>query len=109
MMIRVVLDFGAATTAGILTKPVATTASSFAGNPIIGPSGHRVETIHQESGFDTHLPVKGTPASHDYSKLLKMDPGARITRHSRFESSRQSYSKLLKMDFPSFDGDNPKL
>ena len=83
-MNQVVLDFNAATTAGILTKPMATTASSFTGNPIIGPSGHRVETIHRESGFDTDLPVKGTPASHDYSKLLKMD-------------------------YPSFDGDNPTL
>jgi hypothetical protein len=57
----VVLDFGAATMAGILTKPVAATASSFAGNLIIGPSGHRFETICRKSGFDTTSQLRVRP------------------------------------------------
>ena len=57
---RVVINSGAATSAGILSTPGVAAASSPAGHPALGPSGHRVELCHREFGFHTQLPVKST-------------------------------------------------
>ena len=55
---RVVINSGAATSAGILSTPGVAAASSPAGHQALGPSGHRVELCHGESRFHTQLPVK---------------------------------------------------
>jgi hypothetical protein len=57
---RVVINSGAATSAGILSTPGVAAASSSAGHRALGPSGHHVELCHRESGFHTQLPVKTT-------------------------------------------------
>ena len=63
---RVVLDRHAAGS-GILPNPVAAAASSPAGNPAVGPDGHRIDNHYREPGFESvttisHLPVKGEPS-----------------------------------------------
>lgn len=131
---RVVPDPGAATSAGILPTPTVAAASSSAGNPVIGPTGHRVELSNRGFEFPAQLPVKGTcnqfpPNPHPNFSL---HPGFTLPRsvsgpslssgdqlgRSVFQSvperpshwgPQYSSSKLPKMNFPGFDGENPKL
>lgn len=111
---RVVLDASPSTSAGILPQPVAAAAIPSAGHPVVGPDGHRVELHHRESGSHTHLPVKGTPPpSAPYCSASQ--PLFSFPLESNTESmvgaERSSFSsnRLPKMNFPSFDGENPKL
>jgi hypothetical protein len=49
-----------ASSAGLLTKSEMATVSASVSNPVIGPDGHRVDTHHRRSRFETRLPPKGT-------------------------------------------------
>jgi hypothetical protein len=134
---RVVLDGDPATSAGVFHRVGATTASSPAGNPVVGPIGHRVEHNHRESGIQSPLPVKGTLPSSSIHPLPLFehrdgkDTGhlhtATTANHRTFESLEEEnvtappqhwdrerhghnpLGRLPKIDFPKFTGANPKL
>ncbi|CAN6340435.1 unnamed protein product [Urochloa humidicola] len=60
---RVVVD-RRASGAGIFPNPESTAATSSAGNPVVGPDGHRLDLRNQENGLGSlttlpHLPGKG--------------------------------------------------
>lgn len=85
---RVVLDGDLAISAGVFNHVGVTTTSSPAGNPVVGPNGHRVKHHHREFGIQTPLLVKGMilspsaqplprPASHpslNSMNLHQFDP-----------------------------------
>ena len=114
---------------GILPNPVAAAANPPAGNPAVGPDGHRVENRYREPGFGsvttiTHLPVKGTspsrpppielPSRSPPFELSSRIPEPRQFSTYRFQSSSgpsmyTASGKLPKVPFPKFTGENPKL
>ncbi|XP_062198590.1 uncharacterized protein LOC133901296 [Phragmites australis] len=98
--------------AGILAPPEMAGQRPPAGDSAIGLHGHRENSDHREHVFGsvatlTHLPVRGTtqsPTPHSTSGFRPMDS----FMHSSFSSSHLG-PKLPKMNFPEFDGENPKL
>lgn len=106
---RVVLD-RPSHDSGILPNPLATAASPSAGNPVVGPEGHRVDRTHQETGFGsvltyTHLAVTGTPPSASDFRTFR----APHVSNSTGSFGSASTGRLPKLSFPKFDGENPKL
>ena len=67
------------TSVGVFNRVGATAASSPAGNPVVGPNGHRVEHHHRESGIQTPLPVKGTLPSSSAQPLPCLAPHPLLT------------------------------
>jgi hypothetical protein len=86
------------------------------------PSGHHTDNCNRDCGYGsvyihTHDPVKDTIHSTVPS------PPPNVAAHMEFSSDRDTYRahhsasqsprlptrKLPKLNFPSFDGDNPKL
>jgi hypothetical protein len=73
-MDRVVLDHGGSAL-GILPKPKTAAETPSAGNPTVGPNGHRTDNHHRENGFGsvmayTSLPVKGS-SSDPYTSFSR--------------------------------------
>jgi len=68
-MKRVALDSGATSPAGIFRKPVAASA----GNPVVGPFGHRVQPSHQESGHGVMF-THGPPLRQGYALAIPLNP-----------------------------------
>jgi hypothetical protein len=122
---RVVLDSTPSTSVGIFAKPTSVAATPTAGNPIDGPTGHRSPIANRENVLgkvftQNHSPDKGT--YEEPHKQLH-----RSTSHSQFDlkyakndwqsspSGCQSFptsgnaSRMPKLNFPKFDGENPKL
>lgn len=123
---RVVVDSTPSPAAGIFTKPASAAATSPAGKLADGPEGHRVESSHREHVFGSvfthsHLPVKGTcdlnpklPRPASFPFLDGSDEpqcrGPRIRSDALSpQFSRPDHSRLPKLSFPPFDGENPKL
>ncbi|RLN23391.1 uncharacterized protein C2845_PM07G03090 [Panicum miliaceum] len=119
---RVVLDSDHTKAAGIFTAPGSgsAAASPSAGNPVDGSKEHRVDLHHRESAYGavythTHSPVKGMhsdplpvlPRSSSHSQLHSAD----VHHNGRSVSlgTSRSCGRLPKMQFPLFDGENPKL
>jgi len=113
---RVVLDRGSHEP-GILSSPEAAAASPPAGNPAVGPDGHRHDLRNREQGYGsvttfTHLPVKGT--SSDPLPPPGFGPDSCLPSFYRFQSSAgpamfPASGRLPKLNFPIFTGENPKL
>jgi hypothetical protein len=111
---RVVLDRGGSVP-GILPKPEMAAVTPPAGNPAIGPDGHRSNNHLRENGYGsvmayTNLSVKGT-SSYPLSSLGR--DGCPYASH-RFQGATSnsmcvSSGQWPKLPFPEFDGKNPKL
>jgi uncharacterized protein YoxC len=104
---RVVLDRGCQTQ-GILPKPEMATAIPPAGNPVIGPHGHRFDNHPQENGYGsfmayTQLPVKGT-SSDPYAPLGR--DASQFGSH-RFLSSSGTAMSNSAGHWPNVDGEIP--
>jgi uncharacterized protein YhaN len=104
---RVVLNRGGSKQ-GILPKPEVNAATPSAGNPFVGPDGHRFDTNLRENGFRsvmayTQLPVKST----------YLDPPPKFHSQRHIGSSGPAIVNTIgrwpKLPFPKFEGDNPKL
>jgi hypothetical protein len=107
------------TQAGVLQLKSASEHSPV-GFPADGPHGHRVDMNHRASGFgqvytQIHDPVKGTschpPPPPKLSPQLEFS-GSRDffqSPNTPSQSPRVNTGKLPKLNFPKFDGDNPKL
>ncbi|CAO2168369.1 unnamed protein product [Urochloa humidicola] len=122
---RVVLDSPTSSSPGIFPKPVAATAATMMGDKVESAEGFSVDNRNRESSFDTvfthtHTQGKGTfeipssqfPKSFSHPKLEiprfnSEAPTGHLARSPKESSSVQS--RLPKLNFPSFDGDNPKL
>lgn len=75
------------------------------------PNGHCVDQSHREADHGvvttmSHLPVKGAYSEPQFSHA---DRRSSIVSEPRGEGARGNYSKWPKIDFPWFDGENPKL
>jgi hypothetical protein len=86
----------------VVANPVAATNAD-------GPAGHRIDMSHQDGGFGhvyTHTHVPATSTVHP----LPLPPKSHVCLEfpHGFES-RVPLSKLPKINFPKFEGDNPKL
>ena len=100
--------------AGILPNPMAAVATTPAGNPAVGPTGHCIENPHREPGFGSvttisHLPVTGTPPDPP-----PLTSDSRQFNTYRFQSSSgpamyTAMGRVPKHPFPKFTGANPKL
>jgi hypothetical protein len=84
------------------------------------PKGHHIEHQNRDYGFGTvftqiHDPVKGTvfmsPPLLPSRRSTVFGQGPKSFRFagSAGQGSRMQLGKLLKMNFPKFDGDNPTL
>jgi hypothetical protein len=79
-------------------------------NPVAnGPAGHSVDLSHRDGGFGhvfthTHVPVTGMvhPLPLPPKSLVRLELPHGI-------ESRVPLGKLPKINFPKFDGENPKL
>lgn len=107
---------------GVLPHPVAAAAATPVVNPIIGPSvGHGSVLNHR--GFKGAYDFKPAPLTLPCTRLHRSLSSSHIgtdgslllggteefrARHDQL-GPQYSSSKLPKMDFPRFDGDNPKL
>jgi hypothetical protein len=92
--------------------------------PTDGPNGHHVHNINRDCGFgqvftQTHDPVKGTvftspppppplPKSPSHVEFVPSFDRARFAESSS-QGNRFAMGKLPKVNFPKFDGKNPKL
>jgi hypothetical protein len=84
-----------------------------------GPAGRRIKIHHRDcgSGVFTHIhdPVKGTVHPQSLPpKFLSHIESMHRSESFRFSSSpgqesRSQMGKLHKINFPKFEGDNPKL
>jgi hypothetical protein len=90
------------------------------GSAADGPSGHRVEHHHRDCGYGdvytlTHDPVKDSvsppmpppPHTLQIKSSYPRDPFRQSPHVS--PSSRSPTRRLPKLNFPKFEGDNPKL
>lgn len=94
---------------GILAPSPAAAWRPSAGDPTAWPSGHRFNSTHREDDHGVvttmvHPPVKG--AYPDHTQPVSRNS---FTSDVRGDGSRGQYGRWPKIDFPSFDGDNPKL
>jgi hypothetical protein len=87
-------------------------------SPADGPNDHRVENQHRDCGLGcvytfTHDPVKGTVHSPQFLSRTNYTPELHAPRDpfaSSFgQTSRNAIGKLPKVNFPKFEGENPKL
>jgi hypothetical protein len=103
--------------AGLLQRPEPGVPRAPIGPLPAGPMGHRVDSHPRDQGYGsvmTYLPdpVKGTHSIPHPSDALKYS-GSLFDSHqhrapcSEFQS--RLFGKLPKLDFPAFDGENPKL
>jgi hypothetical protein len=95
-------------------------SSSVSGRPSAAdetdrPYGHSVANHHQEDGCGSvlavvHPPVRGTipDSTHSLSQSY-LHLSRPHTKSGSIENARSSYSKLPKLNFPTFDGESPKL
>jgi hypothetical protein len=100
---------------GILPKPEMVAATPLAGNPAIGPTGHRFDKQLRDSRFGsvltyTQIPGKGMPTDPPHFPGSQPFP---FSSH-RFASSSGSATGSTsghwpKIPFPKFDGEKPKL
>nr|XP_034569779.1 uncharacterized protein LOC117834275 [Setaria viridis] len=112
---RVVIDQAPVHPGGIFSLPESASARPPAGSNADGPAGHRDELFHREDGFGSistliHPPVKGAfpnpPATlppqfpHRLPSYGSRSGFAAIGGHSQ--------GKLPKLNFPVFEGDNPR-
>ena len=111
-----VLDSSPTTAVGTHAKLGAATTTLSASNLATSLVGHRAEHHHREFEFPIHLPIK---SMHDLADSLlscsashpMLDSLGVCTFgvHPGFECLCSSSNKTLKLNFPSFDEDNPKL
>uniref|UniRef100_A0A0A8ZCB4 Retrotransposon gag domain-containing protein n=1 Tax=Arundo donax TaxID=35708 RepID=A0A0A8ZCB4_ARUDO len=108
---------------GLLKHPEAAPAPTSAENTAAGPDGHRVKFPHRETGFGsvfahTHLLVKGNhnSSARPVNRLNPVHSAVPEMVSSSFRSKSYAggefsgfHSKLPKLHFPKFNGDNPKL
>jgi hypothetical protein len=105
------------TSPGVLSGGAASSRSSLRFTAT-SPNGHRVDTSHRACGSEgvytqTHDPIKGmqlnpppNPSSpHQFSSV----PDSFQFMHHPSSDQRHMMGKLPKMNFPKFEGDNPKL
>lgn len=94
---------------GIIPNPKSASGRPYAMDPSAnGPSGHRADTHHRDEGFGTvftqfPIPVKGT--THPPSSIPHKPSSCSYDSHSDFSLR----GKLPKLNFPNFEGNNPKL
>jgi hypothetical protein len=104
---------------GILKGGSAPEQSPFA-STIDGSNGHHVDQHYRDCGFGsvythTHDPVKGMmhqpPPISNSSLHTKFTPRHESHRFSSLgnQGSKHLTGKLPKMNFPKFEGENPKL
>ncbi|CAN6166061.1 unnamed protein product [Urochloa humidicola] len=122
---RVVFDSSAPSTAGIFPKPSPAGMTSSTALQSEGTEEHRAELPHKDSGFGsvfthTHHSGKGMfehhssqiPKSMSQPKIeiphFNSDPHFRQSCRSP-KDGNSSQSRLPKLNFPTFDGENPKL
>ena len=119
---RVVFD-SPSPSLGISPKPGSTVTISATGNPVDSPTGHRVDSSHWGYLYGlvythTHLLVTGMLIRPipNYIYLFRIHTsrlGVLVVGMDLILSlillGRSSSSKLSKMNFPIFNGDNPKL
>lgn len=90
-----------------------------------GPVGHRVERHHRDDGFgsvfvQTHVPIKGASFSsdnssphgtfHPFQSTGCPPPPPPLPNHRSQHFHDPPYSgRLPKLQFPEFEGENPKL
>jgi hypothetical protein len=78
-----------------------------------GPIGHRSANDHRNCGYGrvyTHDPVKGMIPTPPSMSRIPVPIESTPVDSARFSSdSRIPLDKLHKMNFPTFDGKNPKL
>jgi hypothetical protein len=97
-----------------------TTAHTSLGGVADGPNGHRIKNWNRDCGFGTvftqiHDPVKGTvytsppPLQSPHTVGFYQGQDSFKFSNSMGQRSRMQLVKLPKMNFPKFDGDNPKL
>jgi hypothetical protein len=125
MVNRVVLDPTPSTSVGIFTKPVSTAAIPPVGNQVDGPTGHRSPIRNRANVLgivftQTHSPDKGMldslpkslPRTNSHPQLdLKF---GRTESHmfgdgSNSFPSTPNTGRMPKLNFPKFDGENPRL
>jgi hypothetical protein len=102
---------GASTDLGIFPNPISKSATERPSAPdpsADGPKGHSVDRHHRDTGFGsvfTHspIPVKGT-SSYPPPLPLKQSPRSYESHHDF-----AYMGKLPKLNFPTFEGENPKL
>jgi hypothetical protein len=101
---------------GVLNSESAPACPS-TGSVVDGPNGHRSANDNRDCGFghvytQFHDPVKGTilPPFPKFHSLIEsvLGDSARFTNNFGSES-RVPLGKLPKINFPEFDGENPKL
>lgn len=96
------------------TAPSVARRSSAAGGTEL-PQGHRVDPEFREGGFGSvtavvHSPANGTAISPDLHSLSMNTQFHRFSGHPAYGGdSEWSMGRLPKLNFPSFDGENPKL
>ena len=130
---RTMLESTTASPTGVLPPPLAFPAPATAGGSVISPVGHGVESSHRGMGFDPKSPVKGTqlhphpipqPKLHrslSSSTLATAGLGGTSGARGDWHGGRGHHdprlpwetnhtgNKIPKMNFPKFDGENPKL
>jgi hypothetical protein len=80
-----------------------------------GPVGHHSANDHRDCGYEhvythTHDPVKGTIPTPPSMPQIPVPFEYMPADSARFNpDSRVPFGKLPKMNFPTFDGENPKL
>jgi hypothetical protein len=117
---RAVVD-NSTTMTGVLAPSPPAVARPSAGVTADLPHGHRVELITGEDGFGSvttllHPPVKGTYSTASQHQLCAGSkfhlPGAAHVKgdFTRVDGSGgEIRGRLPKLNFPTFDGENPKL
>lgn len=120
---RAVVD-KSTTMIGVLAPAPHAAERPSAGSTATSPHGHRVDVHHQEDGFGSvttliHPPVKGT-CSHLPSGSVPLADELRVHAlgqpvgtlpgvEAMLPASTTDLGRLPKLNFPVFDGDNPKL
>ncbi|WVZ54205.1 LOW QUALITY PROTEIN: hypothetical protein U9M48_005042 [Paspalum notatum var. saurae] len=77
-----------------------------------GPTGHRLPPHHRDDGFGSVFSISHHPVKGAYSPPHPPPPPPPDLTSARWGSpsfGAGSSGKLPKLQFPSFDGDNPKL
>ncbi|WVZ96162.1 hypothetical protein U9M48_041833 [Paspalum notatum var. saurae] len=77
-----------------------------------GPNGHRLPPHNRDDGFGSVFTIPHHPVKGAYSPPLPPPtppPGLGHARWGSHPFGAGSTGKLPKLQFPSFDGDNPKL
>ncbi|XP_035823161.1 uncharacterized protein [Zea mays] len=111
---RAVVDNSSAM-AGILAPSPPAVEQQPAGVPANRPHGHRVESSHREDGFGSvttllHTPVKGMCSSLPRSPAVHTSEFHQHVGDLSYPTMGGAMrGRLPKLNFPVFDGENPKL